>query len=117
MKFVALIYRPQGALDDISREEMNELHLGHEKLQDASRGDGIFVLFNRLHHPDLAAIISQNEGQYQVTDGPFTKIQEVLWGYYLFECDNLEHAIRYAKRIPMTEGSKIEVRPVASYMD
>ena len=48
-----------------------------------------------------------------VTDGPFTDGREVMGGYYVIDCDTIEEALEWAKRIPLAYGS-IEVRPIWS---
>jgi hypothetical protein len=48
-------------------------------------------------------------------DGPFAETKEQLAGYYILECNDLDEAIDWAKRIPTAcqggEGS-VEIRPV-----
>jgi len=53
-------------------------------------------------------------GDHIVTDGPFAETKEQLGGFYLLDCDNLDDAIAWAKKIPMP-GGKVEVRPVMDY--
>src|SRR5215469_16904625 len=47
-----------------------------------------------------------------VLDGPFTETKEALLGFYLIECDSLEHAIETAKQIGRDENVTFEIRPV-----
>ena len=47
-----------------------------------------------------------------VTDGPFAETKELFIGFYLFECANLDEAIKLAKRIPVSELGSVEIRPV-----
>ena len=49
-----------------------------------------------------------------VTDGPFAETKEQLGGFYLLECENLDEALEWAKKIPLPDGA-IEVRPVMDY--
>ena len=48
----------------------------------------------------------------EITDGPFAVTKEVLAGYYLVDCADLEEALRCAARVPAARWGTIEVRPV-----
>ncbi len=51
-------------------------------------------------------------GDVVTTDGPYTETKEVLTGFYLLECADLDEAVRYAAQIPAAWSGAIEVRPV-----
>ncbi len=62
---------------------------------------------------EKATTIRVKDGETLVTDGPFADTKEVFGGYYLFEADDLEAAIRIAARIPAARiGGSVEVRPI-----
>jgi hypothetical protein len=46
------------------------------------------------------------------TDGPFAETKEVLGGFYLLDCKDLDEALELAARIPPAKHGAIEVRPV-----
>jgi hypothetical protein len=56
--------------------------------------------------PDGAA------GDVVSTDGPYAETKEVLTGFFLFECADLDEAIRWAGQIPAAWHGAVEVRPV-----
>jgi hypothetical protein len=50
-----------------------------------------------------------------VTDGPFTETKELVAGFWLWQCKNLQEAIEWAKRCPNPmpgEDSDLEIRPL-----
>jgi hypothetical protein len=51
-------------------------------------------------------------GEVVTSDGPYTETKEVLTGFYLLECADLDEAVRYAAQIPAAWSGAIEVRPV-----
>jgi hypothetical protein len=53
----------------------------------------------------------RENGDRIVTDGPFVESKEQLGGFCLLECENLDEALQWARKVPMQAGS-IEVRPV-----
>jgi hypothetical protein len=58
-----------------------------------------------------ATTIRVRNGKTLTIDGPFAETHEVLAGYYLLECKDLDEAIRWAEKIPMAKYGSIEVRP------
>jgi hypothetical protein len=51
-------------------------------------------------------------GEVVTSDGPYVETKEVLGGFYLLECADLDEAIRVAAQIPGAWDGGIEVRPV-----
>ena len=45
------------------------------------------------------------------TDGPYAESKEVLTGFFLLECDDLDEAIEIASRHPMARAGRLELRP------
>ena len=54
-------------------------------------------------------------GRIVTTDGPFAESKEVLTGFYLMECADLDEAVRWAAQIPAAWTDKVEVRPVIDF--
>ncbi|OMC46217.1 transcription initiation protein [Mycobacterium sp. IS-2888] len=52
-----------------------------------------------------------------VTDGPFAEAAEVACGYYVFEADNLDEALKLARDVPAAQHGAIEVRPTYHAFD
>jgi hypothetical protein len=82
----------QGAIDA-------GVHVGGEGLQPSATATTIRI---------------QESGEPIVSDGPFAETKEQLGGYYLLDCEDLDDAIAWAKKIPMPGGT-VEVRPVMDY--
>jgi len=51
-------------------------------------------------------------GDVVASDGPYAETKEALTGFYLFECADLDEAIRWAAQIPGAWYGSVEVRPV-----
>src|SRR3954453_9824856 len=54
-------------------------------------------------------------GKVVTTDGPFAESKEVLTGFHLLECTDLDDAVRWASQIPAAWTGKVEVRPVIEF--
>ena len=50
-------------------------------------------------------------GETLITDGPFTESREVIAGYDILECADLDEAIEVASKHPMARFGRIEIRP------
>jgi hypothetical protein len=66
----------------------------------------------QLASSTAATTVRVRDGNRLVTDGPFTETKEVLGGYYIIECDNLDEALEAAARCPAAAGGSVEVRPI-----
>ena len=51
-------------------------------------------------------------GEVVTSDGPYAEAKEVLTGFFLLECADLDEAIAVAAQIPSAREGAIEVRPV-----
>lgn len=51
-------------------------------------------------------------GDVLSTDGPYAESKEVLTGFYLLECADLDEAVSRAAQIPAAWTGAVEVRPV-----
>jgi hypothetical protein len=80
----------------------------HRSLREA----GLLVGVQRLHTSESATSVRVRGGEAEITDGPFAVTKEVLAGYYILDCADLDEALREAARLPMARWATIEVRPV-----
>jgi hypothetical protein len=69
---------------------------------------------NALRPPDVATTVRVRGGERELVDGPFAVTKEVLAGYYLLDCPDLDVALDVAARLPMAEYGSVEVRPVVT---
>jgi hypothetical protein len=115
MRYMFLIYsqeRPEGP----PPEAIDALIRNHAGLMDEANQKGILVAVEGLKPTSTATTVRRHAGQTITTDGPFAETKEQLAGYYILECQDLDEAIEWAKRIPTScKGSEgcIEIRPVA----
>ena len=60
-----------------------------------------------------ATTVRVRNGELLLSDGPFAETKEVIVGYDLLECADLDEAIEVARTHPMARGGRIEIRPFA----
>ena len=82
----------------------------HASLREA----GLLVGVQRLHSVESATSVRVRGGETEITDGPFAVTKEVLAGYYVLECADLDEALKHAARLPMAPWATLEVRPIMS---
>lgn len=61
-----------------------------------------------------ATTVRTTGGAKTIHDGPFAEAREQLGGFYLIDVPDLDAALAIAKRVPITEGGAVEVRPLLS---
>jgi len=82
----------------------------HASLREA----GLLVGVQRLRTVESATSVRVRDGQTEITDGPFAVTKEILAGYYILDCADLDEALEQAARLPMAGWGTVEVRPVVS---
>jgi hypothetical protein len=66
---------------------------------------------DRLAPPSAATTVRVRGGQLLLSDGPFAETREVIVGYDILECADLDEAIEVARAHPMAWRGRIELRP------
>jgi hypothetical protein len=67
-----------------------------------------------LEDPGKARVVQVRDGETAVTDGPFAETKEVIGGYFLADCKDLDQAIELAQRVPLVGKGSVEIRPVVT---
>jgi hypothetical protein len=117
-QYVALLYglaTGETDADEWDEEEMAEYNAFEEAAGAAGVMDGGAAL-----HPTSTArtvfVRGGKGGEVVTTDGPFAETKEILGGYYLLTCQDLDEAMRWAAQIPTSwRDGKVEVRPVVEF--
>jgi hypothetical protein len=66
---------------------------------------------NVLAPPSAATTVRVRGGEVLLTDGPFAETKEVIVGFDLLECADLDEAIAVAGAHPMAHLGRVELRP------
>ena len=109
-QYMLLVYHQEvDAAEQAERErEMPVIVELHRSLREA----GLLVGVQRLRSTDSATSVRVRDGETEITDGPFAVTKEVLAGYYILECADLDEALKQAARLPSARFGTVEVRPV-----
>jgi hypothetical protein len=108
--YLLMLYSPEvGPAEQAEREV--ELPLWFE-LTESLKEAGLLIDTGRLHPVSAATTVRVRGRETELTDGPFAVTKEVLGGYILLECRDLDEALEQAERVPLARYGSVEVRPV-----
>jgi hypothetical protein len=113
-QYMMLVYEEE--VDPAQQAEREQVTPLLTELHASLREAGLLVGVQRLYSTESATSVRVRDGRTEITDGPFAVTKEVLAGYYILECADLDEALRHAARLPMAVAgwATIEVRPVMS---
>jgi hypothetical protein len=82
------------------------------ELNQSLREAGLLVASDRLQPAGSATTVRVRAGETELTDGPFAVTKEILAGYYVLDCRDLDEALKHAARLPLARYGSVEVRPI-----
>jgi len=112
MQYIALIYGDPDLQPQYGTPEFEEMMKGYFTATETFRRDGVFVSGEPLQGVETATSLRIRGGKTETMDGPFAETKERLGGFYIFDCADLDAALRYAAMIPGARHGTIEVRPI-----
>jgi len=110
--YMVLVYQEEvEQAEQATREQEMPLFVElHRSLREA----GLLVGVRRLQSSESTTSIRVRDGETEITDGPFAVTKEMLAGYYILDCADLDEALGQAARVPAARYGTLEVRPVMS---
>ena len=73
--------------------------------------NGRRVLGSVLGQASAATTVRVRGGEVLLSDGPFAETKEVIVGFDILECADLDEAIEVARAHPMAWSGRLELRP------
>ena len=111
-QYMLLVYEEE--VDAAAQAEREKGVSALVELHRSLREAGLLVGVRRLRSTRSASSVCVRGAEPEVTDGPFAVTKEVLAGYYVLECADLDEALEQAARLPMARWGTVEVRPIMS---
>ena len=75
---------------------------------------GVLLAAEGLDDPDSGVVVDFTGETPVVTDGPYGETKELFGGYYILDVASVQEAVEWAKRAPLTAGSKTEIRRITT---
>ena len=74
---------------------------------------GVLVATGGIGPTAMGAKVSLQDGEFTVVDGPFIEAKELVGGWAMLECRDLDEAVEWCKRFVSVLGEgEVRVRPV-----
>lgn len=111
--YMLLLYAPEPA--DAAEAAERDADLPEwKRLLEEFDANGTFVGSGRLLPADTATTIRVRDHETELTDGPFAVTKEILGGYFILDCEDLDGATAAAEKLPVARYGSVEVRPLMS---
>ncbi len=111
MQYMALIYTDPAATPKMNAQMSDDYMTFTRRLKEA----GLMKAGDALQPVTTATSVRVRGGKTETMDGPFAETKEHLGGYYLFDCADLDEAIKWAAQIPGAQYGTVELRPVVVF--
>ena len=106
MLYMFLLYH------DPSLPMPQELMERHFAVWREAKQKGAYLTSEAIGGTENATTVRVRKDKALITDGPFAETKEVLGGFYILDCKDLDEALAYAEKIPDALNGAVEVRPV-----
>lgn len=93
-----------------TQTERDAMDAYNEALENA----GIRLVAEGLHPSSAGVRLDFTGTSTTVTDGPFAETKELLRGYWIWQVETMDEAVKWAKKAPLGAGERIELRPIHS---
>ena len=70
------------------------------------------VLGDRLRPDSDATTVRVRDAELLVSDGPFVETRELVGGFDVIDCADLDEAIEIASKHPVAKFGTVEIRPI-----
>jgi hypothetical protein len=110
MRFIVLVPANKESEAGVlpSAEMLDEMGKFNEELVKA----GVMLAGEGLQPSSKGARVKFDGGKKTVIDGPFTESKELVAGFWIWQCKNLDEAIEWLKRAPFGGGVQVEIRQI-----
>lgn len=100
--------------NDWSDPEIQRLGAQVGAVNEEMQKTGAWVFGAGLEPQSTATVLRPTGADVSMTDGPYAETKEQIGGFYVVDCENLDQALEWAKKLPIRAGG-VEVRPVVAF--
>ena len=113
MQYAMLVYHNEPEFLALTTEEQDRLRNDCADWYERLLKEGRAVGASRLEPIATATTLREPNGRLVITDGPFAETKEILAGFVMLECQNLDEAIALVRTFPYLRAQvSLELRPV-----
>jgi hypothetical protein len=115
MKYMLIMRSTDEAMAAFADVDFDEILDEIGRYNDELMRAGVLLAAEGLDQDPSAGVVVDFTGEKPVvTDGPYGETKELFGGYYVLDVASRDDAVEWAKRMPCTDGSKIEIRRVTT---
>jgi hypothetical protein len=114
MRFMLLMYPDAGAAYGTPDAKSVEAMMKYN--EDLAKA-GVLLALDGLQSSAKGARVYFPGGKAKVVDGPFSEAKELVGGYWMIQTRSRAEAVEWAKRVPVTDASFVELRQVFELTD
>jgi hypothetical protein len=115
MKYLMLVCvdRPAAAaaLDGARSGGAAPVEIDVDKWVEEMDGRGVRLLGSRTRPGSDSTTLRIRDGEVLLTDGPYAETKDLMAGFDVLDCADLDEAIEVASKHPMARGGVLELRP------
>jgi len=75
---------------------------------------GLEVEGLELDEVEKARVVRVRDGETLISDGPYAETKEIIGGYFIADCKDLDQAIELAEHVPVVGRGSVEIRPLVT---
>lgn len=113
-KYMLIMRATEESFANFMSADFTEVLEAMGKFNDELIRAGVLLAAEGLDDANNGVVVDFTGETPVVTDGPYGEIKELFNGYYILDVASIQEAVEWAKRAPMTVGSKTEIRRVPS---
>ncbi len=118
-RYAALIYGTEDADPNTPPEVWSQIMDEYNDFGAKASAAGVLGVGEALQPTTTATTVQvaggAKGGEVVTIDGPYAETKEVLGGFYMLDCANLDEALHWAAQIPGAWHGRVEVRPVIDF--
>lgn len=110
-EYLLSVYHPEEGSGVAPPENMDEVMRDVDALNAELQAAGAWVFAGGLHPSSTATVVRVEGEEVLVTDGPFAEGKEHVGGFWVLKAEDLDEALRWARKATRACRVPIEVRP------
>lgn len=112
MKYALMIYEHESDFAKREGPQAGAYWAAWSAFTESVNEAGVMAGGAGLQDPTTATTLRNSGTKHQIQDGPFADSKDQLGGFYLIDVPDLDEAIRWASRIPISDTGSVEIRPL-----
>ena len=112
MEYALVIYEDEAAYGEAGSQVWLDIFAQHQAFAAELVEKGLLRGGAGLKPTNTATTVRKVAGQHALHDGPFAESKEQLGGFYIIDVPDLDAALAWARKLPLSGDGSVEVRPV-----